>query len=330
MQAIENGEGSHGDEDGTRVRAQTEGVEQVFHRRTVLGAYEENADEAEEDADGGDEHRCDDCSELHVAGTHGKGRGAESCRGEDAAAIALIEVSAHAGHVTDVVAHVVGDGCRVARVVFGDVSFHLSHEVGADISRLGVYAATDTCEESLCGSAHAEGEHCRGDGDECGMRIHVAIESMENQKPHGDVEQAESYDDEPHDSAGAKRDLQSFVQSFACRVGRTPTGVGSRLHAEESGKSTEETAREEGKRHPRVLGIEAVGHDGEDDSQHDKHDEHHPVLLSQIGHRTPTDVEGDLLHARRALVFLHHVTEEQPSHHQGTDRGQRDEPKDNR
>ena len=162
------------------------------------------------------------------------------------------------------------------------------------------------------------------------MWIHVAIESMEYQKPDGDVKQAESHDDEPHDSAGAKRDLQSFVQSFACRVGRTATGVGGRLHAEETGKTAEETAREEGERHPWVLGIEAVGHDGKDDGQHDKHDEHHPVLLSQIGHRTPTDVEGNFLHAWRALVFLHHVTEEQPCHHQGTDRGQRDKPKDNR
>ena len=282
-------------------------MEQVFHRRAVLGAYEEDAEQTEEDTDSGDEHRCDDGSELHVAGTHGKGRGAKSCRGENAAAIALVEVGAHAGHVTDVVTDIVGNGGRVARVVFGNVSLDFSDQISADISRLGVYAAADTCEECLCGSAHAKGEHRRGDGDESGMWVDVAIETVQNEKPHGDVEQAESYDDESHDSTGAKCDLQAFVQSFARRVGRTSTGVGGRLHAEESCKSTEETAREECKRYPRVLGIEAVGHDGEDDGQHDKHDEHHTILLSQIGHRTPTDVEGDFFHAWRSLVFLHHI-----------------------
>ena len=92
--------------------------------------------------------------------------------------------------------------------------------------------------------------------------------------------------------------FQSFVQSLACRVCRASTGVGGCLHTEEAGESAEEPSCEESEGYPRVLGVEAIGHDGEDNGQHDKDDEHHAVLLSQIGHRTPSDVEGDLLHAR--------------------------------
>ena len=46
-------------------------------------------------------------------------------------------------HVTDVVAHVVGDHGRVARVVLGNAGFHLAHQVGPDVGGLGVDPATD-------------------------------------------------------------------------------------------------------------------------------------------------------------------------------------------
>jgi hypothetical protein len=61
------------------------------------------------------------------------------------------------GDVTDVVADVVGDGGRVARVVLGDAGLDLADEVGADVGGLGVDAAADAGEQRDRGGAEAEG-----------------------------------------------------------------------------------------------------------------------------------------------------------------------------
>ena len=76
--------------------------------------------------------------------------------GDDRADIALEEVGAHAGHVADVVAHVVGNHGRVAGIVFGDARFDLADQVRADIGRLGVDAATDTGKEGDAAGAKAK------------------------------------------------------------------------------------------------------------------------------------------------------------------------------
>ena len=68
----------------------------------------------------------------------------------------LEEVGAHAGDVADVVAHVVGDGRRVARVVLGDARLHLAGEVRADVRGLGVDAAAHAAEHGDGGAAEAE------------------------------------------------------------------------------------------------------------------------------------------------------------------------------
>ena len=47
--------------------------------------------------------------------------------------VGLEQVGGHAGAVADVVADVVGDHGRVARVVLGDARLDLADEVGADV-----------------------------------------------------------------------------------------------------------------------------------------------------------------------------------------------------
>ena len=124
-------------------------MEQLFHRCALLCAHHEDADERQEDAYRRDDHWRYDSTQLHVA-VHGEGRSAQSSSREYGAAIALIEVGPHASHVAHVVAHVVGNGRGVARVVFRNVGLHLAHKVSAHIGSLGVYSASHTGEESLC------------------------------------------------------------------------------------------------------------------------------------------------------------------------------------
>ena len=59
------------------------------------------------------------------------------------------DVAAHTGHVAHIVAHVVGDGRRVARVILRNALFHLAHQVGSHIRRLGVDSTPDPGEQCL-------------------------------------------------------------------------------------------------------------------------------------------------------------------------------------
>jgi hypothetical protein len=92
------------------------GREQVLLRGAFLAAHHEDAD------DGQERCRCRPRSSgrpeppstampARRPEAHGRAQGGG---GEDRAAVGLVEVGAHAGHVADVVADVVGDGRRVA------------------------------------------------------------------------------------------------------------------------------------------------------------------------------------------------------------------------
>ena len=57
------------------------------------------------------------------------------------------QIGTHTCHVTDVITDVICDGRRIAGVVLRNACFDLSHQVRADVSRLGVDASSNTCEE---------------------------------------------------------------------------------------------------------------------------------------------------------------------------------------
>ena len=61
--------------------------------------------------------------------------------------VGLEEVGRHAGAIADVVAHVVCDHGRVARVVLRYARFDLADEVGADVGGLGEDAAAEPGED---------------------------------------------------------------------------------------------------------------------------------------------------------------------------------------
>ena len=86
---------------------------------------------------------------------------AEDDRGDQRDLVALEQVGGHAGAVADVVAHVVGDGGRVAGVVLGDAGLDLADEVGADVGGLGEDAAADPQEQGQQRAAEAEPDEDR-------------------------------------------------------------------------------------------------------------------------------------------------------------------------
>ena len=135
-------------------------------------------------------------------------RDAEDDRGDERDLVALEQVGRHAGAVADVVADVVGDRGRVARVVLGDARLDLADEVGADVGGLGEDAAADAQEQGQQRAAEPESDQDR--------RRRVLGEHDD----HGRAEQAEADGEHPGDAAGAEGDRERV--GHASRFGRRP------------------------------------------------------------------------------------------------------------
>ena len=115
------------------------------------------------DADGPGGEREDE-PERRVGADRVERGDAEDDRGDEGDLVALEQVGGHAGAVADVVADVVGDRGRVARVVLGDAGLDLADEVGADVGGLGEDAAADAQEQGEQRAAEAEADEDRRAG----------------------------------------------------------------------------------------------------------------------------------------------------------------------
>ena len=112
--------------------------------------YEEDPDDRRNDGDGAEnqwEFRCYRRLELQVSDEHGGDRG--HC-------IGLKEIGSHAGTIPDVIAHVIGDGSRVPRIILRDACLDLSDQVGSHIGALGEDAATEAREDGYETAAETE------------------------------------------------------------------------------------------------------------------------------------------------------------------------------
>ena len=225
--------------------------------------------------------------------------------------------------------HVVGNGGGVAGIVFRDARLDLAHQVGAHVGCLGVDAASHTGEEGLGGGTHAEGQHGGGDDAEfmAGRQRVGGNDSLQQEIPEGNVQQTQPHDHQAHHRATAEGDAQAGVERAAGGVCRAGGSIGGRLHAQKAGQAGEETAGQEGDGHPRVLHVEAVGHDGKHEGQAHKHEGHDLVLLFEVRHRPLADGGGDFHHLRGTLTFFHHLPVEIPGERQCQDRRCRHQPK---
>ena len=189
-----------GADDGDDLRgvdAAVDGLEGVGLTRPT--AHDEDADHRGEQADRHDGQGEDEALGRLVAAVEAdgpEGRDAEDDRRHQGHGEALEEVGGHAGAVADVVAHVVGDGGRVAGVVLGDAGLDLADEVGAHVGRLGEDAAADAQEQREQRSAEAEADQDR--------RRRV----LEDHDDDGGAQQAEAGGQQAGDAAGAEGDLQ--------------------------------------------------------------------------------------------------------------------------
>ena len=168
-----------------------------------------------------------------------EGGDAEDDRRHEGDAEALEQVGGHAGAVADVVAHVVGDGGRVAGVVLGDAGLDLADQVGADVGGLGEDAAADPQEQGQQRATEAEADEDGGRG------------VLEQEDDHGGAEQAEAGGGQADDAAGAEGDHEGGGEVAA-------DGGGGGAHVASGGQPHAEEA-DGGREHGRRRGTRACG-----------------------------------------------------------------------
>lgn len=227
--------------------------------------------------------------------------------------VRLEEVGGHARAVTDVVAHVVGDGGRVARVVLRDALLHLAHQVGADIRGLGEDPAADP---------HEHGDQRRAETEPL---QHLGRVGGVDEHHTGGPEQAESHRDHSDHATGTESDLHRFVRDggeilfrFPLRWSRLTRGRGhphiaphGEPHADVSGSCREKRTHQEEEGTPGAL-RPVVGRQQEQQEEHDDGENTDRAQLpGQIGVRALLDRRGDLLHAFGALAGRQDLAYEQ-------------------
>ena len=149
---------------------------------------------------------------------------------------------------------------------------------------------------------------------------------IQDQGPHRNIQQTESYDDQSHHGSAAESDFQPLIQRLAGGMGRTRRSERRRTHPDKTRQPGKQAAGQERERHPRILHTEAIGKKRKEQHEDQKYDRNHPVLLPEVGHRPFTDVRGDLFHTGSAFALFHHRAEKVPCEAQRYQRGDRHEP----
>ena len=140
--------GSNGNQEGTQVDAAVQGCHQLRLGSAALHAHRVHAQQGKNGAEGGDQHGRKDGLDRHFRNGHVSSR-AQSGGSQNGTAVRFVKVRTHAGHVPNVIAHVIRNGGGVAGIVLRNAGLHLPHQVGSHIRRLGENAAAHTGKQRL-------------------------------------------------------------------------------------------------------------------------------------------------------------------------------------
>ena len=134
------------------------------------------------------------------------------------------DVRRHSSAIAHVVADVVGDGRRIARIVLLEIRFHLANEVRPNVGRLRVNSATQTREDRNQRSAQS-------DPDEAGDRL-VTIYPGHQQPKNTDRKQRQSDHEKPGNCSAIKGGLKSLFAIQSGPLSRANIGDDSDPHSD--------------------------------------------------------------------------------------------------
>ena len=283
-------------------------VQGALHVAAFLDPHHQDADEREEDAHARDHHGQQDGAHPAEVVARGHDLAAQHHGRQDGRHVAAEQVGAHAGHVAHVVAHVVGDGGRVARVVLGNARLDLAHQVGAHVGRLGVDAAAHAGKERNALGAQREARehlqralHLQPVGRGAVHEHPVEDDEQPAQPQHGQPGHAH-----PHHRAAGERHFQRLAQAGARGLRGAHVGLGGDAHADEAGQrgeqGTEQERADDGGVRPLVRKAQVAQEQAGDHREHGQD----PVLGLEEGEGPVRDVAGNGAHALVAGVLPRH------------------------
>ncbi len=288
-------------------------IERVHDLAAFARTHEIAADDRRQDREPAQHERIRDGG----FGSNGQQERAQQHRRDDRHRVGLEQVGGHAGAIADVVAHVVGDHRRIARIVFGNARFDLAHEIGADVGALGEDAAAQPREDRDQRAAESEADQ-RLDRMVQALLHQVgraAGRTDEERVEPGDAEESQAHDQHAGDRAAAKRDGERGVQAGARGFRRAHVRAHRHVHPDVARKPGEDRAdREAGRRRP------ADGRRADDHEQDHADDADRRVLAIEIGLRAGLDRGGDFAHPIVAGRLFHDPADRHDSVDDGCDR----------
>ena len=307
-----------GDDQHHSGRGEGPQVQGMLRVSALLRADQQRGGQGDQDAETGEQHRQQDEVRRELLPGQGRRADAQHERSDNGAHVGLEQVGPHAGDVADVVADVVGDHRRIARIVLGNPGLDLAHQVGADVGRLRVDAAADPGEQGDRGSAEREaGQH----GHHLTQRVVVAAAEHRGveQVQQGQAEDAQAHDRETHHGAARESNGEGAVQARAGGGRGAHVGRRRHPHAEEPGKARTDGAPENRQSDQGgAAGAVPVG-ERQQGRRQDDEDGQDAVLTAEERHRPVPNVAGDLRH--RAVSGVLPV--DPPAPQQGVEQGRR-------
>ena len=243
-------------------------IQRVHDLAAFARLHEERADDRGDDRDRAEHQRIQHVAHVEAAVGCREQQAAEHHRRDDRDRVGLEQVGRHAGAVADVVADVVGDHRRVARIVFGNAGFDLADEIGADVGALGEDAAAETREDR-------DQRAAEGEADQRVQRV-ASPTTAQQREVAGDADQAEADDQHAGDGAAAERDCERRIEADAGGLRRAHVGAHRDVHADEAGEAREDGADRE------AAGGLPVEREAEHDEQHDADDGDRRVLAIEV------------------------------------------------
>ena len=224
---VRTGEHTHGGDRHGHIRTEMQRLAEGLRVCRCPASDEERADNRSDHADERNEHREDEeFNFAHIAGLLGADRSSECNErdgSDDRPGVRLEQVGAHASDVADVVADVVGDGGRVARIILGDAGFDLADEVSADVGSLGEDAAANAGEQRDRRCTEAVGRHDL-----------EGVVDFQHRDEHDvgahEAEQCETGDGEAHHGAAAECDRKRLARTLLGRLGGASVGHSGHCH----------------------------------------------------------------------------------------------------
>ena len=258
--------------------------------RARLGFHHRAADDGAKDGNGAQQQRIDDGRAAGLAHQ----QCAQQHGGDQRHDIGFEQVGRHAGAVAHVVAHVVGDDGRVARIVLGDARLDLAHQVRAHVGALGEDAAAQPREDG-----NERGAKRQADQRFDQVMLRQAGRARRHQQPveQGHAQQAQADHQHAGDRAALEGHVQGLVDAQGGRLRRAHIRPHRDIHADEAAGARQHGADQKAQR--RMQAKQRI--DG--DQQHHAHKRDGAVLARQVGGRALLDGQGNFLHARVAGIL---------------------------